>query len=116
MTSDSERLRNELTLLPALFVLEELKLLLALLFLQLLLQTVLLHLPLMLQELLLMLEGQKLLLMLMKETHAQVNSCSGYSSGTRTVFVRCQDHNQQAAIHDASPLSNKPVQMCIYII
>lgn len=99
MTSHSERLRNELTLLSALFVLEELKLLLALLFLQLLLQTVLLHLPLMLQKLLLMLEGQKLLLMLMRETHAQVNRCSGYSSGTRTVFVRIITSKQQFMTH-----------------
>lgn len=80
-----------LTLLPALLVLEQLKLLLALLFLQLLLQPVLLHLPLMLQQLLLMLEGQKLLLMLMRERDARVKSRSGYSSGTKTVFVRCQD-------------------------
>lgn len=73
---------NELTLLAAFFVLEELDLLLALLFLQLLLHPVLLHLPLMLQQ---------LLLMLVRETSTRVNSWLMWGSNP--------------ASHDTSPLS-----------
>lgn len=56
-------MKEMLTLLSTFFVLEKLKLMISLLFLQLML-----HLPLMLHELLLVLEGQKILLMLMRET------------------------------------------------
>lgn len=52
------------TLLSPLLVLQQLQLLLPLLFLQLLLQSVVLHLPLVLQQLLLVLQRQQLLLLL----------------------------------------------------